>query len=145
MLPLVESLRRMAMRQRGGSCPQQPTVLAARPVTPRASGRVIQKLREVVSRAITAYATSDDDETGLGGFSRSILRRLKLRVCLHVETKLIGEETRDRSTVELTLDRLQELAEEELDGRVMDALDGACNQQALMWGGLFAAVLALLR
>lgn len=106
----------------------------------------IQKLRDVLSRAITAYATSDDDETGLGGFSRSILRRLKLRVCLHVETKLIeliGEETRDQSTVELTLGRLHELAEEELDGRVMDALDGARNQQALVWGGLFAAVLAL--
>ncbi|MCY1076516.1 hypothetical protein [Archangium lansingense] len=106
----------------------------------------IQKLRDVLSRAITAYATSDDDESGLGGFSRSILRRLKLRVCLHVETKLIeliGEETRNQSTVELTLDRLHALAEEELDGRVMDALDGARNQQALLWGGLFVAVLAL--
>jgi uncharacterized protein YfaA (DUF2138 family) len=106
----------------------------------------IQKLRDVLSRAITAYATSDDDETGLGGFTRSILRRLKLRVSLHVETKLIeliGEETRDQSTVELTLGRLHELAEEQLDSRVMDALDGARNQQALVWGGLFAAVLAL--
>jgi hypothetical protein len=106
----------------------------------------IQKLRDLLSRAITAYATSDDDEQGLGGFSRSIFRRLKLKVCLHVETKLIeiiGEETRDRSTVELTLERLQELAEEKLDERVMDALDGARNQQALVWGGLFVAVLAL--
>lgn len=106
----------------------------------------IQKLRDVLSRAITAYATSDDDEKGLGGFSRSIFRRLKLKVCLHVETKLIeliGEETRDRSTVELTLERLQELAEEKLDERVMDALDGARNQQAFLWGGLFIAVVAL--
>ncbi|MFY0530202.1 hypothetical protein ACN28I_45895 [Archangium gephyra] len=106
----------------------------------------IQKLRELLSQAITAYATSDDDETGLKGFSRSIFRRLKLRVCLQMETKLIeliGEEARDQSTVELTLDRLQELAEEKLDERVMDALDGARNQQAFVWGGLFAAVLAL--
>ena len=106
----------------------------------------IQKLRDVLSRAITAYATSDDDESGLGGFSRSIFRRLKLKVCLHVETKLIdiiGEETRDRNTMELTLERLQDLAEEQLDERVMDALDGARNQQALVWGGLFVAVLAL--
>ncbi|WP_375766403.1 hypothetical protein NR798_32570 [Archangium gephyra] len=106
----------------------------------------IQKLRDVLSRAITAYATSDDDEEGLKGFTRSIIRRLKLRVCLHVETKLIeliGEEARDRSTVELTLERLQELAEEKLDERVMDALDGARNQQAMVWGGLFAAVVVL--
>lgn len=106
----------------------------------------IEKLRKLLSQAITAYATSDDDETGLKGFSRSIFRRLKLRVCLQMETKLIeliGEESRDRSTVELTLDRLQEIAEEKLDERVMDALDGARNQQALVWGGLFAVVLAL--
>ncbi len=106
----------------------------------------IQKLRDVLSRAITAYATSDDDETGVGGFSRSILRRLKLRVCLHVETKLIeliGEEARDKSAAELTLERLHGLAEEELEGRVMDALDGARNQQAMLWGGLFAAVVVL--
>jgi hypothetical protein len=91
----------------------------------------IQKLRDVLSRAITAYATSDDDESGLGGFSRSIFRRLKLKVSLH------------RNAVELTLERLEELAEEKLDERVMDALDGARNQQALVWGGLFVAVLAL--
>lgn len=106
----------------------------------------IQKLRDVLSRAITAYATSDDDESGLGGFSRSIFRRLKLKVSLHIETKLIeliGEETRDRNAVELTLERLQGIAEEKLDERVMDALDGARNQQALVWGGLFVAVLAL--
>lgn len=106
----------------------------------------VQKVRDALSQAITAYATSDDEEKGLGGFSRSIFRRLKLRVCLHVETKLIeliGEETRDQSTVELTLGRLHELAEEQLDSRVMDALDGARNQQAILWGGLFVAVVAL--
>ncbi len=127
---------------------ERAAILAEGPNTPQIIRKPlpIQKLRDVLSRAITAYATSDDDETGLGGFSRSILRRLKLRVCLHVETKLIeliGEEARDKSAAELTLERLHELAEDELEGRVMDALDGARNQQAFLWGGLFAAVVVL--
>jgi hypothetical protein len=106
----------------------------------------IQMVRDLLSRAISNYAASDDDERGLRGLSRAILRRLKLRVCRQVEAKLIeliGEETRDRSTMELTLDRLRERAEQELDGRVMDALDGARNRQAFLWVGLFAGVLAL--
>jgi hypothetical protein len=127
---------------------ERAAILAAGASTPEILRKPlpIQTMREVLSRAITAYATSDDDEKDLRGLSRAILRRLKLRVCLQVETKLIeliGEETRDRSTVELTLGRLRELAEKELDGRVMDALEGARNQQALLWGGLFAGVLAL--
>jgi hypothetical protein len=106
----------------------------------------IQALRGLLSRAITAYATSEDDEAGLKGFSRTILRRLKRRVCLQVETKLIeliGEEMRDRNAVELTLSRLRELADAELEGRVMDALEGARNKQVILWGALFAAGLAL--
>jgi hypothetical protein len=106
----------------------------------------IQTVRNLLSRAITEYATSDDDEKGLRGLSRSILRRLKLRVCLQVETKLIeliGEETRDRNTVELTLSRLKELAEKELDARVMDALDGARTRQTLVWGAVLAGGVAL--
>lgn len=106
----------------------------------------IQTLRELLSRAITAYATSEDDEAGPRGFSRSILRRLKLRVSLQVETKLIeliGEETRDRNAVELTLSRLRELADAELEGRVMDALEGARNKQVILWSVLFAAGVAL--
>ncbi|HYO57707.1 hypothetical protein [Archangium sp.] len=127
---------------------ERAAILAAGASTPEILRKPlpIQTLRELLSRAITAYATSDDDEQGLRGLSRAILRRLKLRVCLQVETKLIeliGEEARDQSTMELTLGRLRELAEKELDGRVMDALDGARNQQALLWGGLTVGVLVL--
>ncbi|QRK04817.1 hypothetical protein JQX13_31935 [Archangium violaceum] len=45
--------------------------------------------------------------------------------------------------MELTLARLQELADKELDGQVMDALDGARNKQAILWGALFVGGVAL--
>ncbi|PTL77478.1 hypothetical protein [Vitiosangium sp. GDMCC 1.1324] len=106
----------------------------------------IQAMRELLARAIARYAASDDAETGLRGFSRAILRRLKLAVVRQIESRLIeliGEQARDQGAVELTLSRLRELAEKELDSRVMDALEGARNQQALLWGALFAGAVAL--
>ncbi|WNG45913.1 hypothetical protein F0U60_18695 [Archangium minus] len=127
---------------------EQAAILSTGVATPEVLRRPlpIQALRELLRRAIARYNQSDDAEKGLRGFSRSIFRRLKLRVCRLVESRLIeiiGEQTRDQGIAELTLARLQELAEKELDGHVMDALDGARNQQAILWGALFVGGVTL--
>lgn len=127
---------------------EQAAILSTGTATPEVLRRPlpIQALRELLTRAIARYNQSDDAEKGLRGLSRAIFRRLKLRVCRLVESRLIeiiGEQTRDQGVVELTLARLQELAEKELDGQVMDALDGARNKQALLWGALFVGGVAL--
>lgn len=106
----------------------------------------IESLRKLLGQASAAYAASDDTEKGLKGMSRAIVRRLKVWISALVESRLndiIGEQAKNRSTVELTIDRLRELAASQLDGRVVAALDGARNKQALLFGALFVGTVTL--
>jgi len=106
----------------------------------------IQAVRAKLSQAIAGYSASDDFEGGARGLSRAVLRRVKRWLCRRVEARLIeliGEETRDASIVELSLARLRERAEQQLQERVLDALDGVRNQQVRLSVLLFAAMLAL--
>jgi hypothetical protein len=123
-------------------------LLAARADTPEILRKPlpIQAVRQTLRQAITDYSASDDIEGGARGLSRALLRRIKLWLCRRLEAQLIeliGEETRDTGLAELTLARLRERAEQELNERVLDALDGARNQQALLGVAIFAGVLAL--
>ena len=106
----------------------------------------IEALRGMLQKSIRAYAGSDDTEKGVKGLSRAILRKLKSAVCRHVEGRmndLLGEQARDQGVVELTLSRLREVADEKLEARVLDALDGARNKQALLFSGIFIGVVVL--
>jgi hypothetical protein len=106
----------------------------------------IEAIRETLRQAITGYDTSDDFEGGARGFSRSILRRIKGWLCRKLEERLIeliGEETRDMSIAELSLARLRERAEQDLQEWMLDVLDGARNRQARIWATFFVLVVAL--
>jgi len=123
-------------------------VLAADEATPDILHKPlpIQKLRELIHRASGVDPDNEEAEKELGGLSRAIVRRVRRGVAGIVEARLddiIGEQERDTSTVELTLERLRELAGEQLDERVMDALDGARNKQALLWTALFVGTVGL--
>lgn len=123
-------------------------VLAAGTATPEILRKPLplQTLRDTLSRAVAAYSEDEDVEAGSRGLSRAILRRLKRWVCQKIEARLIelvGEESRDKGLAELTLDVIRLRAERELDGRVVDALNGARNKQALLFVAAFAGVLAL--
>ncbi|WP_157774883.1 hypothetical protein [Melittangium boletus] len=123
-------------------------VLAAGEATPEVFHRPlpIQKLRELIHQASGADPESEETEKKLRRLSGAIIRRVRRGVAGIIEARLddiIGEQERDASTVELTLGRLRELAGEQLDERVMDALDGARNKQALLWAALFVGTVAL--
>ena len=122
--------------------------LAASPATPDFLHRPLplQAVRELLGRALHAYAVGDDNEKGVRGLSRAVLRRLKRWVCQLMELRLnelIGEQTRDASGVQLTLGRLRELAETQLDGRVVKALNTARNKHALLYGVIFVGAMTL--
>jgi len=106
----------------------------------------IEAIRETLRQAIAGYDTSDDFEGGARGFSRTILRRIKGWLCRKLEERLIalvGEETRDMSIAELSLARLRERAEQDLQEWMLDVLDGARNRQARLWATFFVLVVAL--
>ncbi|WP_309896426.1 hypothetical protein [Archangium sp.] len=123
-------------------------VLSAGADTPEALRRPlpIEAIRETLRQAIAGYDTSDDFEGGARGFSRTILRRIKGWLCRKLEERLIalvGEETRDTSIAELSLARLRERAEQDLQEWMLDVLDGARNRQARIWATFFVLVVAL--
>ena len=127
---------------------ERAAVLASSPATPEFlhTPLPVQAVRELLGRALHAYVDSDDTEKGVRGLSRAVLRRLKRWGCQLMEQRLqelIGEQTRDASTVQLTLGRLRELTETQLDGRVVKALDSARNKQALLFGLIFVGAVTL--
>ncbi len=106
----------------------------------------IQKLRALIHEASERTAADEEGYSSLGALSRAILGKVRRGVVGLIEKRLdalIGEQAHDASTVELTLARLNDLAREQLQQWVLDALDGARNKQALLWSGLFVAVVAL--
>lgn len=127
---------------------ERAATLASSPLTPEflLKPLPLQAVRELMGRALQAYAASDDTEKGVRGLSRAVLRRLKRWVCQLMERRLnelIGEQTRDASTAQLSLGRLRQLCETQLDGRVVRALDTARNKQALPYVALFVGAMTL--
>jgi len=123
-------------------------VLSVGADTPEALRRPLplEAIRETLRQAIAGYDTSDDFEGGARGFSRTILRRIKGWLCRKLEERLIaliGEETRDMSIAELSLARLRERAEQNLQEWMLDVLDSARNRQARIWATFFVLVVAL--
>jgi len=106
----------------------------------------LQRIREALRQASDGYAASDDLEGQSRGLSRAVARRLRRWVCRLVEARLleiVGEQEADRSVSELALQRLQELAEWEIDGRVIAGIDRARGKKATLWMLLAAAVAVL--
>jgi len=103
----------------------------------------VQRIREALRQASAGYDTSDDLEGESRGLSRAVARHLRRWVCGQVEVRLleiVGEESRDRSVTELALDRLRDLAEAGIDGRVRAGIDRARGKKATLWVLLAAAV-----